>query len=207
MVAVDQDRFARYDQCLDEVLDLLGLVPPPRPAGERYHSRRARREWQGRAAMLITREAQPPLPDELFEPLVRAGVYEPDPSHTLRHIGPAVAAFGRRRVQTRLLEYLRTGTDYEIGGAADAWYTSWVRDDDDGTPDDPCVDLQREFQETGLRVFLANPDPRVRYRLISLLNLQPDDNPAELQSLVTEVLNVARTHPDDTLTSRIRRSI
>jgi hypothetical protein len=204
---VDADRFERYDRCLDEVLDLLGLTPPPRPTGEERNDRRARRTWQARTALMIMRKAQPPLPETLFEPLLRAAVYEPDPSHTLRHIEPALAAFGRRRVQTRLLEYLRTGTDYEIRGAADAWYCSWQPSGDDGAQADPCADLQREFQETGLRVFLANPNLRVRVRLISLLNLRVDANPEQLRPLVTEVVRIARAHPDYTLVNAIRSGI
>jgi hypothetical protein len=202
---VDEDRFGRYDRCLDEVLDLLGLVPPPRPAGGERNNRHARRSWQARTALMIMREARPPLPETLFEPLVRAAVYEPDPSHTLRHIRPALTTFGRRRVQTRLLEYLRTGTDYEIGGAADAWYNSWTGVVGSGAEDDPCADLQHEFQQTGLRIFLANPDPRVRYCLISLLDLRSDENPPQLRPLVAEVLRIAHTHPDSTLVGRIRR--
>jgi hypothetical protein len=95
---MDKDRFERYDRCLVEVLDLLHLVPPPPPAGEERNTRYARRNWQGRATLMITREARPPQPEELFEPLMRAAVYEPDLSHTQRHIRPALAAFGRRRV-------------------------------------------------------------------------------------------------------------
>jgi hypothetical protein len=203
---VDEDRFDGYDRCLVEVLDLLGLVPPPPPADDERDNRHARRNWQGRATLTIMRQARPPLPEELFEPLLRAAVYEPDPTHTQRHIKPALAAFGRRRVQTRLLEYLRTGTDYEIAGAADAWYCSWFRvaGSDADAEDDQCVDLRHEFQATGLQVFLANEDPRVRRRIISLLNLRPDENPPHLRPLVTEVLRIAHAYPDDTLVNQIR---
>lgn len=201
---MDEDRFENYDRCLVEVLDLLGLVPPPPPAHDERDNQHARRDWQGRATLTIMRQARPPLPEEVCEPLLRAAVYEPDPSHTQRHIRPALAAFGRRRVQTRLLEYLRTGTNYELAGAANAWYCSWLRvagcDDDD----DQGVDPRHEFQETSLRVFLANEDPRARRRIISLLNLRPHENPPHLRHLVTEVLRVAHAHPDDTLVNQIR---
>jgi hypothetical protein len=196
---VDGDR---YDRCLVEVLRILGLPPPP-ASGER-ENRYARRTWQGRATLMIM-EARPPLPEELFEPLIRAAVYEPDPSHTQRHIRPALAAFGRRRVQTRLLKYLRTGTDYEIGGAADAWYCSWHHVAGSDADDDPCIDLQHEFQETGLRAFLATDDLRVRRCIISLLNLRADENPPTLRPLVAKVLDIAHAHPDDTIVNQIRR--
>ncbi|MEU9829770.1 hypothetical protein [Micromonospora chersina] len=200
-----EDRFERYDRCLVEVLDLLCLVPPPPPAGDERKSRHARRSWQRRSALMIMREARPPLPEELFEPLVRAAVYEPDPSHTQRHIRPALAAFGRRRVQTRLLEYLRTGTDYEIGGAADAWYCSCLRIVDSDAEGDPCTDLRHEFQEAGLHTFLVNDNLRIRCRIISLLNLRADENCPQLRPLVTEVLRIAHAHSDATFANRISR--
>lgn len=56
--------------------------------------------------------------DALFEAIVRAGVYEPDPSFCGRFIIPAVNSYGRRRVMTVLLGYLRDGTNPERAGAA-----------------------------------------------------------------------------------------
>jgi hypothetical protein len=201
---MDEDRFERYDGYLVEVLDILGLAPPPPPAGGQRNNRYARRNWQGHATLTIMQGAHPPLPEQVFEPLVRAAVYEPDPSHTQRHIRPALAGFGRRRVQTRLLEYLRTGTDYEIGGAADAWYWSWRHVAGSAAEHDPCTDLRHEFQKAGLHTFLATDDLRVRCRIISLLNLRIDQNPPELRPLVAEVLRIAHAYPEDTIVNQIR---
>ncbi|MFK3984303.1 hypothetical protein ACI2K4_28515 [Micromonospora sp. NPDC050397] len=201
------ERYDRYERCLGDVLDLLDLAAPPAPAGDARNDPQARRRWQCDVALLIMREAVPPQPEELFEPLMLAAVYEPDPSHTQRHIRPALAAFGRRRVQTRLLEHLRTGTDYEIIGAADAWYCTYLRVAGNDTEDDPCTDLRHDFQETGLRIFLANDDPGVRRRIISLLNLRADKSPPELRPLISEVLRIARAHPDNTIVDRIRSAL
>lgn len=66
------------------------------------------------------------LPEEFFAPLMAAVVYDPDPSFCLWFIAPAVYAFGRRRVMTALLDYLRTGTDAEKAGAERAWYCAHV---------------------------------------------------------------------------------
>ncbi|MEU8393338.1 hypothetical protein [Micromonospora sp. NPDC048842] len=188
---MDEGRFERYDRyerSLVDVLDLLNLAAPLAPSGDERNDPQARRHWQCRVALMIMREAVPPQPVGLFEPLMLAAVYEPDPSHTQRHIRPALAAFGRRRVQTRLLEYLRTGTDYEIIGAADAWYCSYLRVTGSDAEDDPCADLRHAFQETGLRIVLANDHPGVRSRIITLLNLRLEANPPELRPLVSEVL-------------------
>ncbi|MGW1070706.1 hypothetical protein ACWD4F_40185 [Streptomyces aureus] len=55
-----------------------------------------------------------------------AAVYDPDPSFCRWLVEPAVYAFGRRRVMTALLEYLRTGTQAEQAGAKRAWYCAHV---------------------------------------------------------------------------------
>ncbi|MEW2418903.1 hypothetical protein AB0953_35275 [Streptomyces sp. NPDC046866] len=62
------------------------------------------------------------LPEEFFDPLMAAAVYDPDPSFCRWFVEPALYAFGRRRVMTALLGYLRTGTTAEIAGARRAWY-------------------------------------------------------------------------------------
>ncbi|MFD7537872.1 hypothetical protein [Streptomyces sp. NPDC059819] len=66
------------------------------------------------------------LPEEFFTPLMAAAVYDPDPSFCLWFVELAVYAFGRRRVMTALLDYLRTGTDAEKAGAERAWYCAHV---------------------------------------------------------------------------------
>ncbi|MEU1747305.1 hypothetical protein [Micromonospora arida] len=186
------ERYDRYERSLVDVLNLLNLAAPLAPSGDERNDPQARRSWQCTVAWMIMRETVPPQPEELFEPLMLAAVYEPDPSHTQRLIRPALAAFGRRRVQTRLLEYLRTGTDYEIIGAADAWYCTYQRVTGSDTENDPCTDLRHAFQATGLRIFLANDHPGVRSRISTLLNLRADDNPPELRPLVSEVLSIVR---------------
>ncbi|MBG6103200.1 hypothetical protein ACLQ3D_05925 [Micromonospora vinacea] len=188
------ERYDRYERALRDVLKILNLAAPPAPSGDARNDPRARRHWQCSVSLLIMRAALPPQPEELFEPLVLAAVYEPDPSHTQWHIRPALAAFGRRRVQTRLLEHLRTGTDYEIIGAADAWYCTYLRVAGSDTEDDRCTDLRHTFQEVGLHIFLANDNPRVRRAILTLLNLRANESPPELRPLVSEVLHIVRAH-------------
>ncbi|MFD3481871.1 hypothetical protein [Streptomyces sp. NPDC058665] len=99
------------------------------------------------------------LPEEFFAPLMAAAVHDPDPSFCLWYVEPAVYAFGRRRVMTALLDYLRTGTDAEQAGAKRAWYCAHVplRADRSaahapgGTRDpamDECRDVLDEWRET-----------------------------------------------------------
>jgi len=62
----------------------------------------------------------------VVEPLIRAAVHEPDPSFNRQLVAPAVAAFGRRRVQLAFIAYLDTGTAPDMAGAARAWYWTQV---------------------------------------------------------------------------------
>lgn len=57
------------------------------------------------------------LPEEFFALWVSAAVYDPDPIFCRWSVEPAVYAFGRLRVMTALLDYLRTGMDAEQAGA------------------------------------------------------------------------------------------
>ncbi|MEV0194453.1 hypothetical protein AB0I39_38770 [Kitasatospora purpeofusca] len=101
--------------CAAEVARLLDVgvaadVPEDRRARHLAHA--ARRPLLERAS----------LPEEFFDPLMAAAVYDPDPSFCRWFVEPALYAFGRRRVMTALLCYLRTGTTAERAGARRAWY-------------------------------------------------------------------------------------
>jgi hypothetical protein len=99
------------------------------------------------------------LPEEFFAPLLAAAVYDPDPSFCRWFVEPAVYAFGRRRVMTALLDYLRTGTEAEQAGAKRAWYCAHVSLRADRSPAyapggsrDPAMDeshdVMAEWRET-----------------------------------------------------------
>ncbi|CAM5416792.1 hypothetical protein GCM10010329_86670 [Streptomyces spiroverticillatus] len=94
------------------------------------------------------------LPEEFFDPLMAAAVYDPDPSFCRWFVEPTVYAFGRRRVMTALLDYLRTGTDAEQAGAKRAWYCAHVplRADRSaayapGGTRDPALDESRDVMD------------------------------------------------------------
>jgi hypothetical protein len=138
--------------CAAEVARLLDLgnaagVPEARRARHLAHA--ARKPLLERAS----------LPEEFFAPLMAAAVYDPDPSFCRWFVEPAVYAFGRRRVMTALLDYLRTGTDAEQAGAKRAWYCAHVPLHADRSPAyapggsrDPALDESRdvvdEWRET-----------------------------------------------------------
>jgi hypothetical protein len=85
-----------FERCLTELIDLLGAERP----ALRLDSGGAWFEWQHRARRVITEAVRStPVREEWFEPLMRAAVHDPDPSFNRQLVEPALAAFGRRRVQ------------------------------------------------------------------------------------------------------------
>ncbi|MFB7359914.1 hypothetical protein [Streptomyces gardneri] len=101
--------------CAAEVARLLDLEA----AADVPEDRRARHLAGAARRPLLERDT---LPEEFFDPLMAAAVYDPDPSFCRWFVEPALYAFGRRRVMTALLGYLRTGTTAEQAGARRAWY-------------------------------------------------------------------------------------
>ncbi|MFG3013913.1 hypothetical protein ACGFZB_26480 [Streptomyces cinerochromogenes] len=97
------------------------------------------------------------LPEEFFAPLMAAAVHDPDPSFCRWFVEPALYTFGRRRVMTTLLNYLRTGTDAERAGAERAWYCAHLPLRADRSPAyapdgsrDPALDESRDVVDEWL---------------------------------------------------------
>jgi len=151
------------------------------------------------------------LPEQLFEPLLRAAVLDPDPSHNRWLVEPAVIAYGRRRVQISLIDFLRTGTTQERAGAARAWYWAQIplrlrgraQTSERAADLDEVTDLRAVYHETALREFVSNDDLDVRRCILPGLPLNPRHHPVGLHDLVAEAVRIARTHPDEYLRHRV----
>jgi len=131
------------------------------------------------------------LPDAFLAPLVRAAIYEDNPSANRWFIVPAVRAFGFRRVQEVLLEHLEHGTDREKAGAARAYYWAEVGLVYEGLDNyrkgqaytlsqqayDAVADLRSKIAIAMLKEFVGNEHIDVRRSLIPLLSLNPADYP------------------------------
>ncbi|KUN23495.1 hypothetical protein AQJ23_24370 [Streptomyces antibioticus] len=174
------------------------------------------REWEHEARSIVRRTLRTAdaLPAGLFEQLVRAGVYDPNPSFNRQFIEPAVRLYGRRRVKAALIDVLRTGSDVERAGAARAWYWTGVSvryldaENRVMTPEsraevDSVADLGAEWQEAALREFIATEDLDVRRCILPGLVLNARRQPAELHGLVAEAVHIARSHPDAYLRQRV----
>jgi hypothetical protein len=190
------DRSA-YVAVLRDLLGVVGAEPPEADVPDVLPS------WHHRARRIIGKtvkgaaETSPEaVPDEWFEPLMRAAVHEPDPSFSRELIKPAIAAFGCRRVRTALIAYLENGTAADIAGAARAWY--WTADEDQTSGD-----LHERYRHTALRRFVAEDALDVRRCILPGLPLDTGSYPAEMHDLVAEAVRIARTSSDDYLRHRV----
>ncbi|MEU8510419.1 hypothetical protein AB0C76_02360 [Kitasatospora sp. NPDC048722] len=147
------------------------------------------------------------LPEEYFEALLSAAVYDPNPSFNRRFVEPALTGFGRRRVRMALLARLRTGTDEERAGAARAWYWTALSAGDRWTDPDDGSSVRNAWHEAALREFVANEDQDVRRSILPGLPLVPRAYPAELHPLVERAVEIARTHPDEYIRERAETQV
>jgi hypothetical protein len=209
-----EDHTVGFHRCLADLLELVGADAAPDDGTT---------TWQSAARRLIRQELKERdhLPEEFFGPLIMAGVYDSDPSFNRQFIGPAVTAFGRRRVRIALIEVLRTGTNAERAGAARAWYWTGIPMrvagvDSSGayiyTPEslaerEAVADLRAQWQENALREFISNEDLDVRRCILPGLELNPAKRPAESRELVTEAVRIARAHPDEYIRHRVEHQV
>ncbi|MEU5941154.1 hypothetical protein ABZ807_18615 [Micromonospora sp. NPDC047548] len=210
------DRSAVYHASLQALLDLVGAEPPDvdEPDDGLFWRHRARRM----IGETVARRAKHPtgargMPDEWFEPLIRAAVYEPDPSFNRQLVEPAIAAFGRRRVQVALLDYLDTGAPADAAGAARAWYWTsigvrYLPGTTTMTPEsaaeyEAVSDLRERYRLTALRRFLADDDLDLRRCILPGLTLDPQMYPNQMRDQVAQAVQIARTSNDDYLRHRV----
>jgi hypothetical protein len=209
-----EDTSTTYERCLTDLIDLLGAERPPLTP----ETKRSRWEWQHQARQVIGQAVRRlPVREEWFEPLVRAAIYEPNPSFNRQLVEPALAAYGRRRVQLALLEHLRSGTNPERAGAARAWYwtqvpLTYLAGSTTPTPESEAefqafADLRREWQETALQVFVTNDDLDVRRCILPGLDLRVQHYPETLHDTVRAAIRIARTHPDEYLRHRVEHQV
>jgi hypothetical protein len=212
------DRLAEYQGLLRELLSLIGGGGPATwtrdvEARPGWHHRARRAVGAAVKQRAKDESDSDAVPEVWFEPLVRAAVYEPDPSFNRQLVEPAVAAFGRRRVQLALLAYLDSGSAPDAAGAARAWYWTQVPLRYVGGSSTPTQesaaeyeafsDLRRRYRYIALRRFVTEQDLDVRRCILPGLTLDPLVYPAEMHDLVTQAVQIARTSDDEYLRHRV----
>jgi hypothetical protein len=200
--------------CMQDVVRVLGLGAAPEPDSE------GQRPWghRVRAALREACRQGVTLSEASFDALIKAAVYDPDPSFNRWFVEPALNAFGYRRVRSALLAYLQTGTDQERAGAARAWYWSAlplrhpqvVADNQDGVrqeePSDASV-VVAEWHQAALREFVSNENLDVRRCILPVLPLRLSAYPLELHDLVDAAVTIAREHPDEYIRHRVEHQV
>jgi hypothetical protein len=153
----------------------------------------------------------------LLSPLIRAAVYERNPSLNRYFVEPCVAVFGYRQVIEALLDLVEQGSNFEKAGAVNALYWAGPRLSfinapkytlEYATPEsraayEALADLQLRKRCLFLREFVSNPNLDVRRSIIPHLVLNPSCYADELKLLVLEAIEIARTHSDDYIRHRV----
>ncbi len=152
------------------------------------------------------------VPEVLYETMIRAAVYERDPSKNRAFVEPCVATFGLRRVSETLFERFENGSDQEKTGVVQAMYHAGligVRDSYWRRPDSDAVfklvgDLWMRQRCLLLREFVSNPSVLVRQRIIPHLDLtNVSSYPKEFKPLVPQAIQIARNHTDGYIRHRV----
>jgi hypothetical protein len=214
------DHSAFYHGLLRGLLDLVGAEHPD------VEERDNRLSWRHRArrsiGVTVARRAEHPagadgVPDAWLRPLIRAAVCEPDPSFNRQLVEPAIAAFGRRRVQVALLDHLDTGVPADAAGAARAWYWTsvgvrYLPGTTTMTPESAAAlaevsDLRERYRRTALRRFLADDDLDLRRCILAGLTLDPQMYPGRMRGQVAQAVQIARASTDDYLRHRVEIQI
>jgi len=160
------------------------------------------------------------LPAELYEPMLRAAVYEIDPSYNRYFVDPCIEAFGLRRVNNSLLEVVRNGDNFEKAGAVNALYhasppglafqgmppayTKEYALPESVQAYEEYKDVRMERDCLFLKEFVNNPNTEVRQSLIPHLNLDdPSYYPDDIRPLVNEAIRIAESHEDEYIRHRL----
>lgn len=144
------------------------------------------------------------FPNTFFEPLIRTAIYETNPSTNRFFVEPAVREFGFKRVAERLLEYLADGTNFEKGGAVNAFYWARVASRDDR---ESYTDLRQQIRDKYLTEFVSNDDIQVRRCIIPSLDTDSSAYSSDVRVLLAAAIEIARNHSDSYIRHRIEVQI
>lgn len=140
------------------------------------------------------------VPKHFLKPMLRAAVYEPDPSRCRVFVEPCGRSFGRSTVLDLLCAYLRYGSNLEKRGAANAFY--WAQ----SIPGGPSPQMLP--YDSFVEIFIRNEDLDLRRTLVSWLfpnNLQLYCE--DVRPLLEQAVQIAQSHQDKYIRDRIQRQL
>jgi len=156
------------------------------------------------------------VPETLYESMMRAAVYERDPSKNKAFVKPCIVTFGLRRVNETLLEWFERGSDLEKAGSVQAMYWASLvnlRDFHRNRPEAGVVfesigDLWMRQRCLLLMEFVNNPSVLVRQRIIPRLDLTNESSyPEEFRLFVPQAIRIAKSNTDDYIRHRVEIQI
>lgn len=148
------------------------------------------------------------MPNRLFSPMLRAGVYERNPSYNRNYIEPCLRCFGTRAVNKELIEsYTLQGSDFEKAGVASAFYWSFGLNGYHDIKVEDVSDYREQVRQWFLTEFVHNENLDVRRRIIPGLDLNPNHYPTTLHDLIPKVITIARNHTDEYIRHRIEMQL
>ncbi|MGC4045190.1 MAG: hypothetical protein QM758_15470 [Armatimonas sp.] len=162
--------------------------------------------WRDSAPLSIVIGGLKVVPESLLAPMLRAAVYDLDPSFNRRYIEVCLKHWGGVRVNTDLFPYT-VGSNLERAGVANAFYHSlsnprkgylfeWT--------EGPTKEQIQRAHNWFLEEFVTNSDLQVRRNTISRLNLdKPEAYPESLRPLIPRAIAIARNHPDEYIRHRV----
>lgn len=209
----DHDQYEDQRKAMEEslVADFTAHYPPSSLEDVAWFRNALEHEQRKFFAAFVVQEPRK-VPEVLYEPMVRAAVYERDPSKNRAFVVPCVASFGLLRVSETLLEWFENGSDLEKAGAVQAMYhvgligvpdSYWRRPDSDAVFK-LVGDLWVRQRCLLLREFVSNPSVLVRQRIIPHLDLtNVSSYPEEFKPLVPQAIQIARNHTDGYIRHRV----
>ncbi len=139
------------------------------------------------------------LPGPLVEPMLAAGIEEPDPSFNRGYLDPCLDVLGAPVVLERLLDEVEHGA--HPVGAAQALYWAWVRAARDGVD---VSALRQRSRVLVLTTFVERDDLRLRRILVGRLELHdPEVYPPALRPMLGRALAIGRACEDADVRARI----
>ena len=150
------------------------------------------------------------IPDALLEPLLKASLFT-DPSSNSAYIGPCLRCFGPRKVNEILFRHFEKGTNEEKTGAANGFYWA-LRNFHTRSlrlglvPHENINDLHVKVRYAFLTTFLRNEDVPLRRSLIARItqaDFTRSEYPKDTQTLLRQVLRIARSHSDEYIRYRV----
>jgi hypothetical protein len=142
------------------------------------------------------------MPDALFPLVIRAAVYDHDPSFVKMFVVPCLRHSGPRRVNEELLQYFENGTDAEKAGAANAFYHAMQRNYE-GVASENIANLVARVRHLFLTEYVSNEDVEVRRSILGQLPLEPEYYPEEMHPLLQQAVELSRAHTDEYIRHRI----